>query len=146
MTRFSTSILALSLVFFSGCGGSSTNSESGNPGISKPLVELLAGRTYYNTDDRLLEQGSYIEEVFNDETMIETQYGVGDSIEFSETYPYTINGDQLILTLPETGDVPCDVEGDLTHVTLTCYDPEETVSIGLWDSLEKAKANPDIIN
>jgi len=126
-----------STLLFVGCGGGNSTSDSVSNASEAITASSIVGKTYYNTDTYLLEQdpNSYIKYVFDDSTVKETQVGVGA---FSDTLPYEISGDKLILD----GE-SCTISGNVLSFVINC---SNNFTLHFWNTLEKAKNNPDTPN
>ena len=134
--------ISLGLLFFSstllfvGCGGGNSTSSSTSNTSSAITASSIVGKVYYNTDTYLIKQdpNSYRKYVFGDTTFEEIQIGRGA---FSDTGSYEISGDKLIID----GDA-CTISGDVVSFVATC---PNNITLHFWDTLEKARNNPDTI-
>ena len=150
MKNLSFSLLVFGTLFFTGCGGGNSSDSSVAPvnptEPSNPTVEMLVGGTYYNVDENLLEQDSYIIWKFNDETIDEIQYGANNDVEYSDVIPYNIEGDQIIIFESDRQEeVACDIVFgvDVKSFTISCPFSDGPITLGFWDNLEDAQQHPD---
>ena len=127
-------LLAMLTVFFTACGGGSSDDNG-----STDAQDILEGKTFYYTDEYLDFSDGYYKDYFGATTLTETEHMADGTVLYTYNIHIKYSGSDLIVDY-NGDDETCSVERYQKSVEIYC--PVNGYTQVLWDTIEDAKANP----